>query len=165
MFVVIMALADALMSGDWPEDEEADGLDTADLAAWFGRNVFFSMFTGVPIARDVANVGERNIRGEYANLENPVSQTFETIGRAADQSFAVSESVPWLELEEEDADGAYIRGLSNAIGLTFGLPGGQIGKSAGFLWDVNAGEAQPTSVRDWFAGLTSGRLPEGDDAR
>lgn len=160
MFLLLTTLADALMSGDWPEDEESDGFDVMDLAGWFTRNVAFGLFAGVPVARDVANVAERNIRGEYANLESPVSQTFETVGKAIDRTFALSEDAPYIELEDNEANGAYIRGVANAIGLSFGLPGGQVGKTGGFLWDVQSGEADPDSVRDWYAGLTSGRLPE-----
>jgi hypothetical protein len=125
------------------------------------------MFQGVPVARDAATVIERTWIGQYANMESPVSQNLEAIGKTIDQTLAFRDdsAFPWLEIEDREWDGAYTRGLANGIGLAFGLPTGQVGKTGGFLVDVNSGSVQPETFRDWYSGLTYGRLPEEGDRR
>lgn len=151
-FLIATTLADALMSGDWPEGDEGEPVGFDDLTTWFGRNVFFGLAGGVPIVRDVANFAERSLIGEYSNLENPVSQSVEAVWKSGQQSLQVAQG-------EKEADGAYLRGMANVTGYIFGIPGGQIGKTGGFLWDVNTGQQDPQSVRDWYSGLTYGRTP------
>lgn len=152
--LLALALGDALQGGDWPKDE--DGNTTpASVAKWFSRNVFFSLWSGVPVARDFANVTERWATGRYAQMQTPISALFDAVTRAVRENRQVA-------IEDEDFNSQTIRANSTAAGYLFGLPGNQIGKTTGFLWDVHAGEASPDGVRDWWSGITSGRLPLED---
>jgi hypothetical protein len=157
-FMIATTLADALSSGDWPEGEEGEPVGFDDLGMWFMRNFAFGLAGGVPIARDASNYIERDLTGKYSNLENPISQGVEAIWKAGKESAKV-----WQD--EKEVDGAYIRGLANAIGYGTGIPGGgQLGKTGGFVWDYNTGAQDPQSVRDWYSGITYGRLPEDKEA-
>jgi hypothetical protein len=150
-FIIATALGDALMAGDWPDDEDGVGFD--DLASWFGRNVFFGLWSGIPLARDASVYAERKIRGAYATLApTPIETIGSAIERAGTESYQVA-------FEDEPVTSKWIRAMSNATGFAFGLPGNQTGKTGGFLWDVHTGDADPDSVRDWWSGLSSGRLP------
>lgn len=151
-FLIATVLADALMSGDWPEGDDDEPVDFADLTQWFGRNVFFGLFGGLPVARDGATYIERNMIGQYADIETPLSGLIEQGVRAADKTYDIA-------FEDEEVTGAYIKSLSRTIGAAFGLPGGQFGKTAGFLWDTGSGEQAPESIYDWYSGLTSGKTP------
>jgi hypothetical protein len=152
-FLVATTLADAMMSGDWPEDEEQDGI-AEDMALWFGRNVFFGLWSGIPLLRDAAGSGERLLRDEFATFgQTPISNLLTTGWRAGEQTYDVA-------FESEEVTGRYIKTLSQTAGAALGLPGGQFGKTAGFLWDVNSGTVDPETVRDWYSGITSGKVPE-----
>ena len=153
-FMVATVLADALQSGDWPEDEEGNvGFD--DLLSWFGRNVFFGLFAGLPLARDGGNYVERKLRGQYADFQDPWSALVEGAYKGGQQTYKIA-------FEGDEVTSAYIRSMSRTTGAAFGLPGAQFGKTGGFLWDVGTGVAQPDGVADWYRGLTSGQLPEED---
>ena len=149
-------LADALREGDWPEDDEEDGLGGMDIAEWVGRNLLFGMFYGVPIARDIANTSERKIRGEYAEYgSTPLSMMLETAARGGT-------SIKKFADPEEETSGRDVRNVVSGLGFIFGLPGNQFGKSAGFVEDVRQGNQEPDSAYDWYHGLAYGKLPEDE---
>lgn len=154
-FLMMTALADALVSGDWPEDDDEDGLGGLDLAEWFSRNVFFSLFAGVPIVRDAANTGERLLTGRYASgfAQTPVSSAMDAGWKAGEGSYKIA-------FEDEEVTGRYLKSMGAASGYAFGVPGGQLGKTGGFLWDYSQGEVEADTVRDWYSGLAYGKVPE-----
>jgi len=150
--MLAIALGDALQNGDWPEDEEGE-TTLESIALWFSRNMFFALWQGVPVARDAASVTERHLIGQYAEMQTPVEALYNAVDRAVREGRQVAEG-------EEDITSETIRAESSAVGYVFGLPGNQIGKTGGFLWDVRTGDADPDGVRDWWSGVTRGRLPE-----
>lgn len=156
-FLVMTTLADALREGDWPEDDDEDGLGGMDIAEWVGRNLMFGMFYGIPIARDVANTTERKIRGEYAEYgSTPLSVVMTATARGGKTAAKVYEG--------EETDGRDVKNAVSAIGMLFGLPGNQIGKSTGFVKDVYDDRVDPEGVYDWYHGLAYGKLPEDEGA-
>lgn len=54
-----------------------------------------------------------------------------------------------------------ISNAMNIVGMTFGLPLGQIGKTTQFLYDVNSGKQRPMSFGEWLHGLRTGKAREG----
>jgi hypothetical protein len=154
-FMIATTLADALMSGDWPDDDE-EGTGFEALMSWFGRNVFFGLFGGVPLMRDGSNFIERKLTDQYSDLEVPPYSLIERGYRTTGQTYKIA-------FEDEEVTGAYIKNLSNTLGALFGLPGGQAGKTGGFAWDAATGEQDPESVRDWYSGVTSGKTPEDEE--
>jgi hypothetical protein len=149
--LLAIALGDALQGGDWPTDEEGN-YSVEAFAKWFARNIFFSLWSGIPVARDVANVTERKITGRYAELQTPISALYTAVERAVREGHQV-------ETGEQPVNSETIRAEATAAGYLGGLPGNQIGKTGGFLYDVYTGDADPQGIRDWWAGLTYGRLP------
>ena len=148
-FMIAAPLADALMSGDIPDPDDDD--DT--WALWFGRNVFFHMFSGAPILRDVAAYGERKMQDEYATLgSSPVIRTLEVADRVAKLGAKAATG--------EELPANTVKTMIEAPGYFLGLPTGQAGATGQFLWDYTTGEADPESLNDWYWGLSKGKVPE-----
>lgn len=147
-FMVATPLADALLSGDIPDQED----DEDTWANWFARNVFFNLFSGVPLVRDVAAFGERSLIGEYASLStNPLIRIEEAGMRGLKTGYAA-----W----EGDAGDRWVQTAIETPGYFLGLPTGQPAATAEFMWDYSNGEVDPEGFYDWYYGLAKGRLPE-----
>lgn len=151
-WLIASTLADALLSGDWPEDDEGDGW-TGGIMEWFARNVFFGAFAGLPLIRDAANYGERKLAGEYTTLSTPVARVIETVEKAAVSSYKIATG------EGEEINKPIKQGGEIAAVL-FGLPTGQVGTTAQYLWDYGEGEADPETISDFYFGITRGKEPE-----
>ena len=151
-FLAMTTIMDAFREGDWPEDDDEDGLGGIDIAEWVSRNILFGLFYGIPVARDVTNTTERHIRGEYAEYgTTPLSFGAQTIGKGIKAGKKA--------LEGEDLEGREIKSMANAVGFLFGLPGNQFGKTGGFIEDVSEGRVDPETPYDWYRGLAYGKPP------
>lgn len=152
-FLVATTIADAMREGDWPEDDDEDGLGLGDISEWVGRNLLFGAFYGVPIARDVANASERKMRGEYAEYgSTPLTALTSAVVRGA-------KSVAKIGDDEKEFEGRDLKNTVNAMGYLLGLPGSQIGKTSGFIKDVYDGRVEPETAGDWYRGLAYGKPP------
>jgi hypothetical protein len=143
-------LADALLSGDAPDwdDEEA-------VLGWFGRNVFFGMFAGVPLIRDIAGATERKAIGEYADAgATPVTRVYDAI----DKVYKMGDKY----VSEGESPKRPIKQIADLTALLTGTPVSQAGTTGQFLWDYQAGEADPQSISDWYFGVTRGKVPESE---
>jgi hypothetical protein len=150
--ILLPALADAFMSGDWPDLEDEDGV-VAGAAKWFARNVFFGAFAGIPVIRDFAGATERRAAGKYAG---PVGQT--ALGRMGDEVMKLGNDA-WVAAFEPDKEvsGRWPSHLINAIGFALGLPGtAQASRSVSYVTDVEAGDQNPDGVVDVMVGLAKG---------
>lgn len=145
-------LGDALLSGDWPEDKDEDGeLGLGELGGWFGRNVFFGMFAGVPLVRDLAAVTERKLIGQYGAYQDPVTRVWDAAGRASQIG---KDYVTEGELPDDP-----IKTTGNLAAVFTGLPIGQPATTGQFLWDYSEGATDPETVADWYFGLTKAKVP------
>jgi hypothetical protein len=165
-FIVATSLGDAMLAGDWPEDEDGNGLPSVgELASWFLRNGLFGLFAGIPYARDVGNVTERQITGRYAQMTTPLGRIFDEGTTVAQRTFDWDEE--GLRLDDRDTDGAAIKNTAEMIGLIFRLPTGQAGRTGGFLYDAfnGTGQEEPQDFRDWYSGIAYGRVPENREDR
>jgi hypothetical protein len=152
-FLTMTTIAEAMMGGDWPEDDDEDGLGGLDIAEWVGRNLLFGAFYGIPVARDIANTTERKMRGEYAEYgTTPLSFAAQTISRGV--------SATKKMIDGEETEGKDVKAQASAVGFLFGLPGNQVGRTAGFIKDVYDGKVEPDGLGDWYTGLTSGKASE-----
>lgn len=155
-FLMGQMLADALLSGDWPDDDDDDGM-ALNAAQWVARNFAFGLFSGIPVARDVAAFGERTLAGQYATFGGtPVGRIFEEMGRAGSDLYKV-----WND--DKDFDPKMVPGMANAVGTATHLPLGQPGQTIKFLWEYQRGDVQPQSIGDWYLGLTKGKMAEKKD--
>lgn len=152
-FLVAQMLSDALLSGDFPEpDEEGDW--TKGGLEWVGRNVFFGLFSGVPVVRDAATYAERTITGQYASFGGtPITRIGEEVIRSGQNAKGVI-------YDDKEIDPKMLPGAANTVGLFTGLPLGQPGTTAKFLWQYERGEVEPTTFADWYGGLVKGKMPE-----
>ena len=148
-WVVLTSLSDALLHGDWPKDWDIETIEK-----WFARNVFFGLWAGVPIARDLANWGNQTLGGQYAGDpgSTPVGRTLTAITQA------ISSAVKWEK--KGVAPKAPIKEAGNTAAVAAGLPISQASAAAQFLWDVHTGAQDPKSVSDWYFGLTKGKVPD-----
>jgi hypothetical protein len=150
-WLIASTLADALMSNDWPEFD-----DPEDIAKWFGRNVFFGLWAGIPLVRDLANTAERKLIGEYTSSPGttPITRVYEAMERATRTGKRVAEG--------EDVENPIKQG-GDLIANLFGVPTSQIGATAQFAWDVREEKQEPESISDWYFGITRGKVPEEKD--
>lgn len=158
--LVLPALLDAALSGDWPERGETVEETMRNMAAWFARNVFFGAAAGVPLLRDLAGTGERLAAGEFAG---PIGQT--PYGRLGDSAFRLANDA-WTAAFEPDKEVSrrWPAHMIQATGLALGLPGTtQAARAVNYVTDVEAGEQQPDGVLDWMNGLLRG--PQKDQER
>lgn len=151
--LLLPALLDAALSGDWPKEGDTVEETIKNVAAWFARNVFFGAAAGVPLLRDFAGTGERLAAGQYAG---PVGQT--PYGRLGDSVFRLGNDA-WVAAFEPDKDVSrrWPAHLIQATGLALGIPGTtQAARAVNYITDVNDGEQNPDGVLDWMNGLLRG---------
>jgi hypothetical protein len=147
-WMMAMTLADALMSGDAPDWD-----DEEDVLGWFGRNVFFSLFAGIPILRDAATYVERKSIGEYAEFNsNPITRIWDAI----EKTYKAGDKL----VTEGETPKRPIKQTADVTALLTGVPISQAGTSGQFLWDYHEGEADPQDISDWYFGITRGKVPE-----
>lgn len=160
--LVLPALLDAFMSGDWPDWMAAavkgelpeDWMAAAqDTGAWFSRNVVFNVLAGVPIGRDISSTAERKVAGEYTS---GVSQT--PMARVLNEGFKLGDDMWKLATEGPDAVSSRWSGrLIGTFGMLAGVPGTtQIVRTTNYLQDVVRGDQNPDSAMDWMVGLLRG---------
>jgi hypothetical protein len=149
-WMIASTLGDAMLSGDWPEDDE-DG-EGLDIMGWFVRNVFFGMFAGIPLARDMASGVERKSIGQYSDPgQNPVSRVYD----AVDRSYSIGKDFA----EGGDGPDDPLKTYGNLASVFTGLPIGQPATTGQFLWDYSEGNVNPEGVSDWYFGLTKAKVP------
>lgn len=137
-------LAAAMLSGQGPEDDETWG-------AWASRVMFFNLFMGIPIVRDLANLASNAVAGKYIGgyQISPAGQAIETVGKLA------ASDIPRL-VRGEEASRVVKHGIM-AAGYALGLPTGQVGTTTQFLYDaLAAGREHPETLHDWMSGLAYG---------
>lgn len=150
-FLVAAPLADALLSGDLPDPDDED--ETWE--GWAGRNLFFNLWSGVPVARDLAAFSERKIMGEYATLGSTPIQRIEEVSVNA---YKVADKLA----TEGELDDKWLKTAIETPGYFMGLPTGQPAATAQFLWDYSNGETDPQGFNQWYWGLTKGKVPDED---
>lgn len=155
--LVLPAIADAFLSGDWPEPGEDAQESIRNVAAWFARNVFFGAASGVPVLRDFAGVAERKAEGKYAGA---VGQT--PLGRLGDSIIKLGDDAWDLAFDpEHEVSRRWPAHVIQSVGLALGIPGTtQATRVVNYGTDVADGEQNPDSITDWMNGLLRG--PQDD---
>jgi hypothetical protein len=150
-WMIVSVLGDALMSGDWP-----DFADEESMMKWYARNVFFGMFSGIPIIRDFASVAERKLAGQYADIGSmPTQRIYSSMERAAKDGYKLA--------AEGEAPGRPLKETGDLAAVFTGLPLSQPATTGQFLWDYAEGEADPQSISDWYFGITKGKVPDKEE--
>lgn len=150
-WLLVSTLGDALLSGDWPEDDDGDGW-AGDIMEWFARNVGFGLFAGVPLLRDAAVYGKRELQGEYATLSTPLTRVIDSAVKAG--------KTGWNFATEGETPERPIKQVGDLTAILGGVPTSQIGTTTQFLWDYSDGEVEPDTISDWYFGLSRGKAPD-----
>lgn len=157
-WMIVSTLADALVSGDFPDGDDDDDGRGDEIAEWFARNVFFGAFAGIPLVRDVATTVERKISDEYSVFgQSPVDKVYDTVERAWETGDK------WIE--EGEAPDKPLKRAGDLTAILTGLPTSQLGTSGQFLWDYSEGEVDPQTKTDWYFGVTRGKEPAEEEAQ
>lgn len=102
--------------------------------------------SGVPVLRDLVSAA---VSGRDYTI-SPLEQVGKSVVKAAQDGWKLTQGEPVSAHAGKNA--------MEAAGFVAGLPTGQLSTTGSFLWDVYNGDAQPEDARDWYNGLTSGRL-------
>jgi Large polyvalent protein associated domain 22 len=112
------------------------------------KEIGVGFVSGVPVLRDLANAA---VNGrDYAI--SPLEQAGKSLVLAATDAYKAATG--------QETSKHPVKNAAQAAGYTFGLPTGQASSSAQFLWDVYNGDADPQSVKDWYDGLSHGRITQ-----
>jgi regulator of extracellular matrix RemA (YlzA/DUF370 family) len=148
-FMIATPLVDAFVTADWPDEDSEEGW-----TSWLARNIGFYLFAGVPLLRDAGNYAERKIAGKYATFSPG------PIGRIWDASTALTNDAWDVTFGDGEASDRWLRNAIETPGYFLGLPTGQPGATAQFLWDVNNGDQDPEGIGEWYRGFTKGKAKE-----
>jgi hypothetical protein len=116
--------------------------------------MFFNLFSGVPIARDIANVADRKASGQF------VEYTATPVARAVKSGEALASDLWAVSFGDGDPSDKWLRHIIETPGYFTGLPTGQASATTQFLFDVMNENQTPESVADWYVGLTKGKVPD-----
>ncbi|MCW5738198.1 MAG: hypothetical protein KIS73_29015 [Enhydrobacter sp.] len=140
-------LAAGLLAGQGPGEDES-------WAAWAARTMFFNLFMGVPIARDIASEVSNAVAGKFVGgyQLSPVSRVLDTGVRVAFDA---------ANLIQGDPATRAVSHTINLMGYLTALPTGQAATTMQFLYDALwSGSARPEGVTDWLKGVVYGSPPK-----
>jgi len=134
----------ALLTGDWPQEDNDE-----DWFEWALRKMFFGLWLGVPGIRDVAGGIEREVSGRTAfPTTAPFFRAFDEIQKPVVDAVMAARGEPVSK--------RWLQNTITAPGYFVGLPTGQAGATAQYLFDVYEGDQNPESTRDVLAGMIKG---------
>jgi len=144
--IVVPPVLSEILADRGPDDDE-------DWAAWAFEKIAFSMLGPIPLVRDAAPVlyAKATDDSTFGYRFTPLSSAFETLGRLAGDVGNI--------VEGEETKRA-TRNAIETVGYFTGLTTGQMATAAQFLVDVSYEEQDPETVKDWYDGLTTGKIKE-----
>lgn len=152
VFWIMMSapVASALLTGDWPDEEDRD---IEGWVAWAMRKMFFGLWSGVPVVRDLAGKWERDLSGKFAgSIQAPVFEAFDQLERPVQNAIKLAKG--------DEVSQRWLRDTITPLGYFVGLPTGQIGSTAQYLHDVATGDQRPQGAGDVVKGVVKGPQKE-----
>jgi hypothetical protein len=121
----------AAIRGNWPEDEDEDGMFD-DLLTFAAKESALGLLGGIPgISQLGSEIRGYDAKGILANL-------FEEYGNLAEQ------------VDQGDADKALLKSVVNTAGLMTGVPSGQVNKTIDAL--AAAEDGQDVALHEYIIG-------------
>lgn len=152
-YLIVPALVEQYMSQGAPDESKDESW-----GGWAAKAIIGEMPAGVPLLRDAAKYAMAQLSGKnnVGYEMSPVEKAVETsVGSIVDLTRA-------LGLSDKEVSGRWLQHAIETPGYVFGLPSGQAGGTAQYLWDVLGNESeQPDGVADFFRGLMYGPKPKG----
>jgi len=144
---LVPALIGAGLNGNGPEEDE-------DWGMWAMQHMFFGLFLGVPVIRDIAGSAASGFDYSFT----PASRMIETaIKTGKDVASLVDMN------EDTEPSGRAVKNAVETIGYVAKLPVGQVSNAAQFITDWANGEVDPQTAGDWLRGLQTGKLEDRRD--
>ena len=140
-YVAVPALVEAMATTGGPNQDKDEGW-----GEWAGKAIAAEIPAGIPILRDIAKAA---IEGRDYEI-SPIAKTVNDVLKAGHD---ISSYV-----QGNDPDESFAKHITTAAGYLTGLPTAAPFTAGKFLWDVNDGDADPESVRDWYSGITRGKV-------
>ncbi len=110
------------------------------------KEVAIGPFGGIPLVRDLVNAA---VNGHDYSA-TPLEAAGKALVKAAQDAYKVA--------TDEEPSKHVVANAVNVAGYTFGLPTGQATQTGKFLWDVYHGEQDPQGLREWFEGISTGKI-------
>ena len=136
----------ALLHGAIKQAPKGQSNDDENFAEWCAKEMGVSMFSGIPVVRDIANA--------VATGRDYSATPAEALIKAG---FAEGKDIK-NKLEGQPVSDKWLRHAIETAGYTFGLPLGQPAASTQFLWDVGSGKVAPQDIADWYRGMAHGDM-------
>lgn len=142
--LVVPPLLSNLLVGRGPEEDE-------DVASWAMRKVFFNLWGGVPIVRDVANMLEQKSAGRFSDFKlTPAERMVDAFARTGDDAYDAT-------FGDDPVSDKWVKHAIETSGYVFGLPGaGQAGTSVQYLWDTAEGRERPENASEFVGSVLFG---------
>jgi hypothetical protein len=138
-YLLVPAMVEATISPG-PDDANENWLE------WGSKAILNQVCAGIPILRDLAS----SALNGYGYQVTPLQQPVEEVGETA-QNIARATG-----LSDKAVSGRWLQHAIDTVGYATGLPLGQAGTAAQYLWDIGDGDADPQSLGDFLHGLMHG---------
>ena len=144
--IAVPPVLSEILAGRGPDDDE-------DHAWWAFRKMLFQMLGPIPLVRDVLDPAWAKLMGKpsFGYSISPMQRAGETLVNVAGDVGRL--------VRGEDTKHATKNALEGA-GYATGLVPGQVASATQFLVDVANGDQDPDTVKDWYDGLTRGKIKE-----
>ena len=144
--VIIPPVLSQILAGRGPDDDE-------DWGTWSFKQMLFNLLGPLPVIRDIAQpawdkaAGNKGFDYQLSPVQRAAQTVINTVGDVS-------------KLVQGDDTKRATRDVLESIGYATGLVPGQIATAAQFLVDVGEGDQDSGSVKDWYDGLTKGKVQD-----
>ncbi len=152
-----------LLMGRGPGDDDDDGLDAEDWAAWLARKSALFPFQTFPLLRDVAGAIDAKADGKHSmSRPNPITDAGLALFKfgenawdlAASGADAVLESMGVDMIEDREINQEEtVKNAVRAAGPVTGIPSNQMLTTGEYLYDVSTGQYTPDNPAEAAAYL------------
>lgn len=142
-YLAVPALVEAMATNGGPSEQKDEGW-----GEWAGKAILAEIPAGIPVIRDIAKAAIEGRDYEVSPVAKAVSDVLHA-GRD------ISSMV-----QGTDPDATMGKHIATALGYIAGLPTAAPFTAGKFLWDINSGDADPQSIKDWYQGLTRGKVTQ-----
>jgi hypothetical protein len=148
------AAINMIANGSIDDDNDGDLLDDIGNQLLFGA---FSETTGMaPIIGQAGQLVINQFDDKWYNNRLSVSPIISVV----DSGVASSANLAKLFRGDESNNRQIIKGLSTFSGVFLGIPLHPVGRSSGYLLDIQEGKANPSNAADLVRGIATGRRGE-----
>ncbi len=139
-------IAQSILFGEGPDEEDEEGW-----TAYIGKSLVMGNLAAIP---GVGAISAAMGNG-YGYRASAIQSVGEGVVKAKDDAWKAYE-----EGEDYEPTGSVIKRTMTTLGLIAAKPLGQIGTTAGGVYDYSTGEADPEDAGDFYELLTKGKVSD-----